>query len=429
MPDDRWYYSIHRQQHGPVTLAELRRLRETGALQASALIWHESLPNWTPAEAVDALRPAGPPPLPPPVPGSGPGSGPEPKIRPRTLRFEAPSAVPPAALPKAGPPSMPSVPPLPSSTPAPAPPRALPVPTTPPSSIMDAVVGVLVLCGAMVLATLAAATGSSGGATLFMLVALVGTIVLYVRVATFLFACWNALPWKHRRMSPLLAAFSLFIPIANLFLCFKSIWGLSQQTNAALRERGLRPAAPEQLGLAVSIGLVLLIALPLALPAPPFSLLLNLAYAALLGIWLLRQCHATDLLLGHPDPGPPLLGWMIALGGAGTLALCLAAFSVASLLRNARVAPSPFTGYAPQDAEPDQDSDLVALIQRERQRNASFSEELNNIRIASQGGRIYWSRPPWDEQEAALRRMIEQEAQRNRQFLRQLEAMRGAYGP
>lgn len=48
MPTD-WYYSdSQRQRHGPVDAAALRRLHETGALDADALVWRDGWAQWRP---------------------------------------------------------------------------------------------------------------------------------------------------------------------------------------------------------------------------------------------------------------------------------------------------------------------------------------------------------------------------------------------
>ncbi len=52
-----WYYTQNRQQRGPVTEAELKRLAESGELRAGDLVWREGMANWAPAAAASGLFP------------------------------------------------------------------------------------------------------------------------------------------------------------------------------------------------------------------------------------------------------------------------------------------------------------------------------------------------------------------------------------
>lgn len=47
-PDSNWYYAHNNRQNGPVELQDLRRLITAGTLTSTSLVWHSSLPGWTP---------------------------------------------------------------------------------------------------------------------------------------------------------------------------------------------------------------------------------------------------------------------------------------------------------------------------------------------------------------------------------------------
>lgn len=60
----RYFYSDGIQNHGPLTLEELKRK----SIQPDTLIWHEGMSDWKRADRIDELReviPLVPPPLPP----------------------------------------------------------------------------------------------------------------------------------------------------------------------------------------------------------------------------------------------------------------------------------------------------------------------------------------------------------------------------
>lgn len=62
---DKWYYSWNGEKLGPVSLAELARLVEDGALEAGDLVWTKGMSHWQPAGTVSDLPfPEEPPPLP-----------------------------------------------------------------------------------------------------------------------------------------------------------------------------------------------------------------------------------------------------------------------------------------------------------------------------------------------------------------------------
>ena len=68
---DVWYYQQQGERRGPVPLAELRRLVETGKIAADTLVWRQGMTGWVPLTSL-STGPAGeiqepvPPPLPPP---------------------------------------------------------------------------------------------------------------------------------------------------------------------------------------------------------------------------------------------------------------------------------------------------------------------------------------------------------------------------
>ena len=77
-----WYYSRGGQQHGPVSVSELKQLAASGKLLPSDLVWKDGMDEWAPASKVKGLfsekqltparHPAPPPPPPPTAPSSSP---------------------------------------------------------------------------------------------------------------------------------------------------------------------------------------------------------------------------------------------------------------------------------------------------------------------------------------------------------------------
>jgi len=47
-----WFYAKNNERHGPVSLADLRRLVAGGSLQPTDLVWAEHLPGWVAAKDV-----------------------------------------------------------------------------------------------------------------------------------------------------------------------------------------------------------------------------------------------------------------------------------------------------------------------------------------------------------------------------------------
>lgn len=313
--NEPWYYSRDGATHGPVEEGEIKHLIASGVISRTTLLWKEGQAQWEPAENAFGGFPQGPPPLPkvgatprPPLGTSPATPGPKPR---RTLRFETePQATAQAAA-------------VPAHTTAPLP-RG-PVPTALPLSAKDAVAGVFVLGGSIFLAALSGLAGSLAGYLVFLGVLVVTSLAFMVRIAFFLYKAWNALPWKYRSRHPLFAAVSIFIPVANLYFVFRSIAGLSRQTNAALKDRGLAAKAPETLGMASAISFVVVAALGLALPWVAVQVLLSVAQLALLTLWMVEQGKATNTLMGHQDTPAPSLPWLIGNAACGGLALLLAA--------------------------------------------------------------------------------------------------------
>ncbi|HEX8341437.1 MAG TPA: SPFH domain-containing protein [Tepidisphaeraceae bacterium] len=67
IPTVSYYAAINGQQQGPFELTALRAQVAGGQLQRNTLVWKQGMPNWTPAEQVDELKPlfeSLPPPLP-----------------------------------------------------------------------------------------------------------------------------------------------------------------------------------------------------------------------------------------------------------------------------------------------------------------------------------------------------------------------------
>lgn len=439
-----WFYSNGSEQYGPVTDEELKALVKDGKLTRERLVWKEGMPAWTPAGQVPGLFVT--PPLlhdtaaPPPLPKSAPMAT---QAR-RSFRFEVdpPQAgtVTPVAMPPAltGPQaqmnrrSQESAPITvePVVTSAPASEKPKPKPTRPALKVNDAVIAPFVLIGAIGLAVLSGLAGSPVGYLIFLFVALVCGVAFWVRVSIFLFNAWSALAWKHQSIKPGLAAASPWIPVANLALIFKAVHGLSIKSNEALKEKGLKSAAPEPLGIAVGVAFVLMLLLPLALPNPGALLYFTTAVVALTTQWLVRQCQATNILIGHEDAPSPSLGVRIAVLSSGAVSLVLALFVGASSLSG----PKGFSGPGTSSRQNlfgafNQSTDLQEMIQQEAMRNQIFAEQLRNIRYAYSGGRIQWSYPAQTQEEARLRKLIEDEARRNADFLNQLHQIRDAYQP
>jgi len=82
-----WYYARGGQRVGPLSLEALMELARSGRFGAADLVWHASLPAWTPASQVEAL--AGvtfPEPVPPPMPAPpSPASASNPYAAPQSV--------------------------------------------------------------------------------------------------------------------------------------------------------------------------------------------------------------------------------------------------------------------------------------------------------------------------------------------------------
>lgn len=50
-----WYYAADGQKAGPVTLEEMRRLKQSGAIRPDTLVWTTGMDGWTPASGVAEL--------------------------------------------------------------------------------------------------------------------------------------------------------------------------------------------------------------------------------------------------------------------------------------------------------------------------------------------------------------------------------------
>jgi len=50
-----WYYAKNNERHGPVALADVRRLLASGNLQPTDLVWAEHLPGWVAAKDVHEI--------------------------------------------------------------------------------------------------------------------------------------------------------------------------------------------------------------------------------------------------------------------------------------------------------------------------------------------------------------------------------------
>ena len=68
-PVDAWYYGDGEQQHGPLSIEELKKFASSGWLQPDDLLWKRGMAEWAPAGQIDGLSPAWPePPAQPAVP-------------------------------------------------------------------------------------------------------------------------------------------------------------------------------------------------------------------------------------------------------------------------------------------------------------------------------------------------------------------------
>lgn len=55
MPAEGWFIARNREQDGPFTARRLRQMASQGWLTPDDLVWHPTLPAWTPARAIDGL--------------------------------------------------------------------------------------------------------------------------------------------------------------------------------------------------------------------------------------------------------------------------------------------------------------------------------------------------------------------------------------
>lgn len=357
----QWYYSEGGQRRGPVPAEQLKNLIAAGNVKPDTLVWKQGMAQWTPAGQVAELQQQEPPPLPgepPPIPGVA---------RPRrTLRFEADSK--PAVTGAAPPPPQPPDPPSTGTSGAAAPLPKPAKPSRPPLSVSDALIAPFVVAGAIGLAVVAGLAGSAGGGMLFMFVALVCMMASWIRLSIFLYKAWAALPWKAQTVKPALAAASIWIPIANLALVFRAVHRLSTKTNEVLAERRQKPTAPQSVGMAVCIGFVLMILLPLAVPHPGVALLYGTAVIALVAHWMALQCHATNSVLGHTDVPMVSKGLRIGVLSCGGIALLIALSIINSVL-----SPRSSRGYEQPGVQvpgPLLDDGMSGYTQRQPQRTA-----------------------------------------------------------
>jgi hypothetical protein len=70
-----WYYLLDDETHGPVPVAQLRRLLQSGELGPDTLVWCQGMKDWVPARSFKtgaAQQPVAPP-LRTPVPAAARG--------------------------------------------------------------------------------------------------------------------------------------------------------------------------------------------------------------------------------------------------------------------------------------------------------------------------------------------------------------------
>jgi hypothetical protein len=62
MPEPVWYYARGDVERGPFTIVQIKALANAGKLRRDDLVWKEGMENWTAAEGIRELFPAGPSP-------------------------------------------------------------------------------------------------------------------------------------------------------------------------------------------------------------------------------------------------------------------------------------------------------------------------------------------------------------------------------
>ena len=67
LPSEQWYVAIDGEKSGPFDLSAIKQKIQDGEITRETLVWHDPLPEWTPAEKLDNLI-AYFPKLPPPLP-------------------------------------------------------------------------------------------------------------------------------------------------------------------------------------------------------------------------------------------------------------------------------------------------------------------------------------------------------------------------
>lgn len=68
-----WYYAIGKQQNGPISLDEIRRLVASGTIRPEGLVWREGMSQWQPVSEVSELAGTLAATTPPPIPSSSTG--------------------------------------------------------------------------------------------------------------------------------------------------------------------------------------------------------------------------------------------------------------------------------------------------------------------------------------------------------------------
>lgn len=64
-PTPGWFYALGTDRNGPVSLVDLQRLVDSGAISPATLVWRSGLPDWSPAQRIPELRFSGSAALPP----------------------------------------------------------------------------------------------------------------------------------------------------------------------------------------------------------------------------------------------------------------------------------------------------------------------------------------------------------------------------
>jgi hypothetical protein len=367
--DEIWYYALGNERKGPVAFSELVRLTSSGVITPNSLVWKKGMAEWVAAKAAPGL-------------------------------FDSPPTIPPAI------------------------PRPQDSTAIAPSPLLT----VACLTGTLGGFCLSALAGKVISPKLFEIAAIplgAAAIVTVVFGCIFVYKSWSCLPLDRRNTTPGKAVGFLFIPIFNLYWPFVAVYGLSKQTNQALRSKALKEFAPERLGLALSVVFVVSYASQLLL-FTGFRGLMGVCFLVLMlmqpilpglfGLWVHKQASATHELLGAIDPVKKRGPWVIGLVATSSVfAVLMIAITVGGLTN-----ASDNGSYGdPRITDPE--------LRRQSEENDRLSESLQNQSRAFSGQPIRWKGPPENSADAAFRARVESDAAANRRLRQDLNALNRSY--